>query len=156
IFNLQGTLSNSLINEFKLGYNAAPSRINGVAPVVNGIDFGNLVFNLSGSVANTGIAGQGSSSGIVVPGGLVRANSATNGRGQPYDPYSLSFIDSLSIVRGNHLLKTGGEVRAIRMATDRLGGITYSFANLAAFLANTASTVQYLGDVSAASPFNNG
>jgi hypothetical protein len=42
------------------------------------------------------------------------------------------------------------------METDRLGGITYSFANLTAFLNNTASTVQYLGDVSAPSPFNNG
>ena len=91
-----------------------------------------------------------------MPGGLVRANSATNGRGQPYDPYTVSFIDSVSTVKGNHFLKSGGEIRAIRMATDRLGGITYSFANLSAFLNNTASTVQYLGDVSAPSPFNNG
>src|SRR5205085_3922534 len=156
IFNLQGTLSNSLINEFKLGYNAAPSRINGVAPVVNGIDFGNLVFNLSGSVANTGIAGQGGSSGIVVPGGLVRANSATNGRGQPYDPYSLAFAYNVSTVAGNHFLKAGTDVRLIRMTTDRQGGITYTFPNLAAFLANTASAIQYLGDVSAPSPSNDG
>lgn len=156
VFNLQGLLSDRTTNEFKVGYNAAPTRINGIAPVINGIDFGNIVLNLSGSVANTGIAGQGASSGIVVPGGLVRANSATNGRGQPYDPYTVSFIDSLSSVRGNHYLKAGGEVRAIRMETDRLGGITYSFANVSAFMNNTASTVQYLGDVSAPSPFNNG
>jgi hypothetical protein len=156
ILNLQGLLSNSITNELKIGYNSAPTRINGLAPVVNGIDFSNIVLNLSGSVANTGIAGQGNASGIVVPGGLVRANSATNGRGQPYDPYTVSLIDSMSLVRGKHYIKTGGEVRAIRMSTDRLGGITYSFANLAAFLNNTASTVQYLGDVSAPSPFNNG
>ncbi|HEU4936882.1 MAG TPA: hypothetical protein VFT39_10545, partial [Vicinamibacterales bacterium] len=152
----QGLLSDRVTNELKIGYNAAPTRVNGIAPTVAGADFSNLVLNLSGSVANTGIAGQGSSSGIVVPGGLVRANSATNGRGQPYDPYTISFIDSLSTVRGNHYLKTGGEIRAIRMETDRLGGITYSFANVSAFMNNTASTVQYLGDVSAASPFNNG
>ena len=42
------------------------------------------------------------------------------------------------------------------MTTDRIGGITYTFANLTAFLANQAPTVQYLGDVSAPSPFNNG
>ncbi len=156
VFNLQGLLSDRITNEIKVGYNAAPTRINGIAPNVPGVDFGNLVLNLSGSVANTGIAGQGASSGIVVPGGLVRANSATNGRGQPYDPYTISFIDSLSTVRGNHYLKTGGEIRAIRMETDRLGGITYSFANVSAFMNNTASTVQYLGDVSAPSPFNNG
>ena len=86
VFNLQGLLSDRTTNDLKIGYNSAPTRINGVAQVINGIDFGNIVLNLSGSVANTGIAGQGASSGIVVPGGLVRANSATNGRGQPYDP----------------------------------------------------------------------
>jgi hypothetical protein len=156
VFNLQGLLSDRTTNELKIGYNSSPTRINGIAPVVNGIDFGALVLNLSGSVANTGIAGQGASSGIVVPGGLVRANSATNGRGQPYDPYTLSLIDAVSLVRGNHYLKTGGEIRAIRMETDRLGGVTYSFANVSAFMNNTASTIQYLGDVSAPSPFNNG
>src|SRR6185436_9645807 len=101
--------------------------------------------NLSGSVANTGIAGQGSSSGIVVPGGLVRANSATNGHAQPYDPYTMSFIDSLGSIRGNHYLKTGGEVRLIRMSTDRIGGVTYTYPNITAFLANQASAVQILG-----------
>jgi hypothetical protein len=156
VFNLQGLVSDTITNELKIGYNSAPTRIDGLAATVNGIDFSNIVLNLSGSVANTGIAGQGNSSGIVVPGGLVRANSATNGRGQPYDPYTVSLIDSVSFVRGNHYLKTGGEVRAIRMETDRLGGITYAFANLSAFLNNTASTVQYLGDVSAPSPFSHG
>jgi hypothetical protein len=156
VFNLQGLLSDRTTNELKIGYNSAPTRINGLAPVINGIDFGNIVLNLSGSVANTGIAGQGNSSGIVVPGGLVRANSATNGRGQPYDPYTVSLIDSISSVRGSHYLKAGGEIRAIRMETDRLGGITYSFANVSSFMGNTASTIQYLGDVSAPSPFNNG
>ena len=44
----------------------------------------------------------------------------------------------------------------IRMTTDRIGGTTYTFANLTAFLANQPSTIQYLGDVSAPSVFNNG
>jgi len=160
VFNVQGVIGDTMQNEFKFGYNAAPTNIVGDAPVVqNGIDsidFGGFALNLSGSVANTGIAGQGSTSGIAVPGGLVRANSATNGHAQPYDPYTLSFIDSLSTIRGNHYLKTGGEFRAIRMSTDRIGGVTYTFPNVTAFLANQASTVQYLGDVSAPSPFNDG
>ena len=42
------------------------------------------------------------------------------------------------------------------METDRLGGTTYSFTNLNAFLANQPSTVQFLGDESAPSVFNNG
>ncbi|HKB13341.1 MAG TPA: TonB-dependent receptor [Vicinamibacterales bacterium] len=156
VFNLQGILSDRTTNEFKFGYNGAPTSLVGVAPVVNGIDFSTFILNLSGSVANTGIAGQGASSGITVPGGLIRANSAQNGRSQPYDPYTLSLIDSISSVRGSHFVKTGGEVRLIRMSTDRLGGTTYSFTNLNAFLANQPSTIQYLGDESAPSVFNNG
>ena len=156
VFNLQGVLSDRAVNEFKFGYNAAPSNIIGQAPTVNGIDFSKIAINLSGSVANNGIAGQGSTTGIVTPGGLVRANSATNGHGQPYDPYSLTFADSFSYLKGNHSTKFGTEVRAIRMSTDRIGGTTYSFGNLTAFLANQATTIQYLGDVSAPSVFNNG
>ena len=156
VFNLQGILSDRTTNEFKVGYNAAPTTLVGVAPVVNGIDFSTFILNLSGSVANTGIAGQGASSGITVPGGLIRANSAQNGRAQPYDPYTVSLIDSIGSVRGTHYLKAGGEVRLIRMTTDRLGGTTYSFTNVNAFLANQPSTIQYLGDESAPSVFNNG
>jgi hypothetical protein len=156
VWNIQGILGLSTINDFKIGYNSAPTRINGVAPTVPGVDFSNFVVNLSGSVANTGIAGQGASSGIAVPGGLVRANSATNGRAQPYDPYSVSIMDSLSWAKGRHQVKAGGEYRMIRMATDRLGGTTYSYSNLTAFLSNTASTIQYLGDVSEPSVFNDG
>jgi len=42
------------------------------------------------------------------------------------------------------------------MYTDRLGGTTDTFQNLNAFLNNTPTSVQYLGDVSAPSPFTNG
>jgi Carboxypeptidase regulatory-like domain/TonB dependent receptor len=156
VFNLQGILSDRTTNEFKFGYNAAPTQLTGHVQAVNGADFSSMIINLSGSIANNGIAGQGASSGITVPGGLIRSNSAQNGRSQPYDPYSLSFIDSLSSLRGNHYLKVGGEARVIRMSTDRLGGTTYSFTNVNAFLANQPSTVQFLGDVSAPSVFNNG
>ncbi len=158
VAGFQSILKNdgSLINEFKIGYNGARTRINGSAPTVGGLDFSAITLNISGSVANSGIAGQGSSSGIAIPGGLVRANSATNGRGQPYTPYSLGFIDSLNWIKGNHNVKFGGEVRLVRLYTDRLGGTTYTFSNLNAFLANSPSSVQYLGDVSDPSPFNNG
>ena len=122
----------------------------------NGIDFGQMAINLSGSIANTGIAGQSASSGIVVPGGLVRANSATNGRAAIYDPSSLAFSNTTSIVRGNHLTKIGGDIRLIGMTFDQQGGTTYSYANIGAFLANTPSGIQYAGDISAPSVFNGG
>jgi hypothetical protein len=156
VLGYQKVLSPTLINEFRVGYNGARTRINGIAPTVNGLDLSAVIINVSGSVANTGISGQGTSSGISIPGGLVRANSATNGRGQPYTPYSIGFIDTLNWNKGDHNFKFGGEVRLIRMYTDRLGGTTYTFSNLNAFLANTLTSVQYLGDVSAPSPFNGG
>jgi hypothetical protein len=90
-----------------------------------------------------------------VPGGLIRANSAQNGRGQPYTPYSLSFIDNLNWTRGNHTVKVGGEIRAVRLYTDRQGGITYTFSSINNFLANSLQSTQFLGDLSAPSPFFN-
>jgi hypothetical protein len=114
IVALQGVLSSSMLNELKFGYNAAPTSIDGIAPTVNGIDLSRLAISLTGSVANSGIAGQGANSGIAVPGGLLRQNSAANGRGTPYNPYSLSIIDSLTWTRGRHSLKFGGEARFIR------------------------------------------
>ncbi|HVF57602.1 MAG TPA: TonB-dependent receptor [Pyrinomonadaceae bacterium] len=156
VFAFQSILTPSLVNEVKIGYNGARTRINGFAPSVGGLDFSAISLSISGNVALSGIAGQGTSSGVSTPGGLVRANSATNGRGQPYTPYSLAFIDSLSWTRGNHNYKFGGEVRAIRLYTDRLGGTTYTFNSLNDFLSNRPARVQYLGDVSAPSPFNGG
>ncbi|MFM9904521.1 MAG: carboxypeptidase regulatory-like domain-containing protein [Pyrinomonadaceae bacterium] len=159
VFGWQSILrtDGTLLNDFKFGYNGARTRINGSAPTVGGLNFSNIILNISGSVANTGIAGQGTSSGISIPGGLVRANSATNGRGQPYTPFSLGFIDSINWIKGNHNFKFGGEIRLIRLYTDRLGGTTYTFTSLQNFLTNTLSSVQYLGDVSAVpSPFTAG
>ncbi len=87
-------------------------------------------------MANSGIAGQSNNSTLASPGGLVRVNSAGNGRGAPYNPYSLTFADSVSQVAGNHLFKAGADVRVIRMSTDQLGGTTYTYPNVTAFLAN--------------------
>ena len=91
----------SLINEFKFGYNAANSTEVGIAPA----GFEALAINLTGSVANTGIAGQGGSTGVALPGGLVRVNSFANGRSAPYNPYSLTFADSVTQTKGNHYVK---------------------------------------------------
>jgi hypothetical protein len=156
IFSLNGTTRSGLVNEFKAGYNSPWSTISGVAPAVNGIDFSAITINLTGSIANSGIAGQSASSGIAVPGGLIRANSATNGRALIYEPFSLAFSDSVSMIKGNHLAKVGGDLRLIRMGLDQRGGTTYTFPNITAFLANTPSAIQYAGDISAPSVFNGG
>ena len=156
VLAVQSLVSPTLLNEFKLGYNSAYTRINGQAPTIAGFDLSSAVINISGNTANFALPGQGTSAGTAVPGGLVRANSATNGRGQPYTPYSLSFVDSVNWTSGEHNVKFGGELRMIRVYTDRLGGTTYTYSNLQGFLANTPQSIQFLGDVSAPSPFNNG
>jgi hypothetical protein len=150
VYNLQGLMGN-MTNDFKFGYNAAKTTEVGVAgaPIFDGI-----ALNLSGTVALGGIAGQSGSTGLASPGGLVRVNSAGNGRSAPYDPYSLTFADSLSKISGSHYMKFGGEARMIRMATDQLGGFTYTFPNVGAFLLNQPNQVQYFGDLSEATPFH--
>jgi len=156
VLAVQSLLSPMLLNEFKFGYNSAYTRINGQAPTIAGFDLSSAVINISGNTANFALPGQGANAGTAVPGGLVRANSATNGRGQPYTPYSLSLVDSVNWTNGNHNAKFGGEIRFIRLYTDRLGGTTYTYSNLPNFLTNTPQSIQFLGDVSAPSPFNNG
>jgi hypothetical protein len=152
VFNLQGIMSAGTINELKVGYNGAKSTEFGTTtPLFDGI-----ALSLSGTVANSGIAGQSGNSAIASPGGLVRVNSAGNGRGAPYNPYSLTLADTITQVRGNHFMKAGADVRLIRMSTDQLGGITYTYQNLAGFLANTPSSIQYFGDLSEPSPFHAG
>jgi hypothetical protein len=152
VFNLQGILGGGAINEFKFGYNSASSTEG--AQTQPGFEA--LSISLTGNVANAGIAGQGSQSSLASPGGLVRVNSAGNGRGAPYDPYSLTFADSLTKVMGTHLVKLGGDVRLIRMETDQLGGTTYTYSSVTAFLANQPTSVLYFGDLSEPSPFHDG
>ena len=152
----QTVMKPTLLNEFKFGYNGVFTRTNGQAPTINGIDLSKLVINISGNTANFAIPGQGTSAGTATPGGLIRANSATNGRGQPYTVYSLSFLDNLSWTKGDHNFKFGVEFRPSRIYTDRLGGTTYVFSSLTSFLTNSPASIQYLGDVSAPSPFNGG
>lgn len=152
VFNLQGIFGGT-INEIKVGYNAAPSTYDGVAGIS---DFAGVRFDLTGSVAAPGIPGQAGSSALAAPGQLVRVNSSGNGAGAPYDPYSLAFSDTLSRSAGNHFLKFGADARIIRMSTDQLGGITYTFSNIANFLSNTLASAQLRTSLSDPSPFHNG
>jgi hypothetical protein len=156
VLAFQSVLGRTALNEIKFGYNGVFTRTNGIAPSIAGVDLSRAAINISGNTANFSLPGQGSSAGTSNPGGLIRANSASNGRGQPYTVYSLSFIDNLAWTRGRHSLKLGVEFRPNRVYTDRLGGTTYVFNNLTDFLANRAASIQYLGDVSEPSPFNNG
>jgi hypothetical protein len=153
---LQSLIGSKMVNEVKFGYNGALTRGFGRAPVVNGFDTSAITINVTGSASNTGIPGQGASTGIAVAGGLVRLNSQANGRGSPYTPWSLSYIDNLSYISGNHTAKFGGEIRTVRLYTDRNGGTQYTYNNLSDFLANRLASYRYVGDLSDPSVFNGG
>ena len=157
LLNFQQVLRPNVINETKFGFNGSKTRASGIATSIPGIvDASAVSIDFSGNATIPGIGGQITSAGAARLGGLVRSNSTQNGRGQPYTNYTLSFIDNLSVVKSSHNLKFGGEVRPIRIYTDRLGGTTYTYSNLNDLLANKPTSVSFLGDVSAPSPFNNG
>jgi hypothetical protein len=150
VFNLQAVLSDTTTNEFKFGYNGASSTEVGQTQAA----FEGIAVNISGQVANSGLAGQTGNTAVASPGGLVRVNSAGNGRAAPYQPYSLTFADTVSRLHGNHFIKMGVDFRAIRMTMDQQGGITYTYQNLNQFLANSPQQIQYFGDISEPSPFH--
>ncbi|MDO8495414.1 MAG: carboxypeptidase regulatory-like domain-containing protein [bacterium] len=156
VLNFQQILSSSMINETKVGLNASKTRASGFAPAIPGVDTSAFRIDFTGNTAIAGIGGQGASASAASLGNLIRSNSTQNGRGQPYTNYSLSFIDNLSKISGSHTFKFGAEVRPLRITTDRLGGTTYAFSNVSDFMANRPSNIQFLGDLSDPSPFNNG
>ncbi|MEO8130038.1 MAG: TonB-dependent receptor, partial [Bryobacteraceae bacterium] len=157
MLNFQQILTPSVINETKFGFNGSKTRASGFAPAIPGIaDASAISIDFTGNATIPGIGGQISSAGASRLGGLVRSNSTQNGRGQPYTNYTLTFADNLSYIHGSHSFKLGGEVRPIRLYTDRLGGTTYTFANITDLLANRPTSVGFLGDVSGPSPFNGG
>jgi hypothetical protein len=140
---LNSTLSSRSVNELKIGLNRAPTTLS-VTAGVPGLE-GTLI-NISGSIVQPGVNG-GAPSGVAAPGGTTRQSSAGNGRGSDYRGKTYTLLDNFSYLAGNHQIKAGFEFRAIRIPINQLGGVTYSYSNLNNFLANTAATVAYIGDL---------
>ncbi len=153
VVSLTQILTPSIINETKFGFNGSKTRVEGIPGPSPDANINGVTINLSGSVALGGIAGQSGSAGLAIPSGLIRLSSSFNGRGAPYTGFSNSFIDNLSVLHGSHSMKFGAEVRLISLYNDQLGGTTYSFPNVTAFLANQPSSIAFNGDLSAKSPF---
>ncbi len=156
LVSFQQLLGSNVVNETKAGFNGSKTRLNGVAPSVSGVDLSPVSIDFTGTATISGIGGQGASGGAARLGGLIRSNSAQNGRAVPYTNYTLTFADQLSWIVRNHAFKFGLEVRPVRLYTDRLGGTTYTFSNLNDLLANKPSSVQVIGDVSAPNPLHGG
>lgn len=145
----QGTFGTSVSNEVKVGFNKAPTTLNTIFPQIAGsaIDFSSVALRLGGNIVSPGVNG-GATTGIAEPGGLTRQSSAGNGRSQPIDAQSLSLLDNLSYVRGNHFMKFGGEIRRNKVNFDQLGGTVFSYGSITDFLLNQNLTAAYIGDLS--------
>ncbi|MCX6596081.1 MAG: hypothetical protein NTV70_06915 [Acidobacteria bacterium] len=143
VATLMSTFGARSFNEAKFGLNRAPMTLAAASgfPLLDGISI-----NVSGSVVQPGING-GAPSGVASPGGITRQSSAGNGRGSDYRGKSYSFIDNVGWGWGGHTFKAGVETRLIRIPLNQLGGTTYTYSNLNAFLTNTSATVSYIGDL---------
>ena len=150
---LNQVLRPNLLNEIKVGLNAPKTRVYASTPNVPGVDLSGVTISLSGVVSLGGTGGQQGSVGIASPTGQLKLSSALNGRAAPYTNYSLSFIDNLTWIHGNHNVKFGVEFRPEHLKTAFYGGTTYSFANIQAFLADVPTSVAFNGDTTAMSPF---
>ena len=61
VYTLRQSYSARVVNETKLGLNANKSRINGVAPLIPGVDTSAFAVSFTGTVAIPGVGGQGAS-----------------------------------------------------------------------------------------------
>lgn len=150
VISASNVWDNGMVNEAKVGLNRAPTQLSTVVPAVsalNGVDLSQTSLRLTGNITSPGING-GTTTGFTEPGGLTRQSSAGNGRAQPISPVSYSFLDNFSVIKGNHSLKFGGELRLLRVEFDQLGGITYSYPTLADFALNRNLTAAFIGDLS--------
>ena len=153
VISLNQVYSLTLLNEAKIGFNGVKTRVDGIPGPSPDANINGVTTNLTGSVALGGIAGQVGNAAIAQPTGLIRLASAFNGRGAPYTTTSIPFIDNVSVIHGTHSMKFGVEYRYIQIYNDQLGGTTYSFPNIDAFLANRPTSIQFNGDMSSPSPF---
>jgi hypothetical protein len=136
VFNHQSLFGTSVINELKVGFNR---------PRYDAIAFGPAGYDptqvsLSGTVTSSSLDARGTT-GVARSGLLVRATSNASTNGQAYDPHSLSLSDAVTVNRGNHTFKLGGEYRSIESEFQFLGSTEITFAGINEFIDNRPQQV---------------
>jgi len=148
IFSHQSLMRGNMVNELKAGYNS---------PHTSAIAFGAtpgydpVGVSLSGTVTSSSIDARGTT-GIARSGLLIRASSASSTTGSTFTPNSLSFSDALTITRGPHTLKMGGEYRRIRGDFQFLGSTEITYNSVNDFIDNRPAAVQVALDSPVFSP----
>ena len=120
----------------KIGFNRPRYDANAFGP--SGYDPTQV--SLSGTVTSQSIDARGTT-GIARSGLLVRATSNASTNGQAYDPRSISLSDALTITRGGHTFKLGGEYRNIASKFQFLGSTEMTYNSINAFIDNTPAQV---------------
>jgi outer membrane receptor for ferrienterochelin and colicin len=138
VLALNQVWSEHVFNESKFGFNGTKMRVQGIA----------------GSSPNADLSkSRISIAGLTNVGSLISLSSSFNGVGAPYTGQTTSYIDNLSIIRSNHNLKFGVEIRPVSLYNNQIGGTTYTYNSIAAFIANSPNQIQFYGDLSDTSPF---
>lgn len=139
--------SATIVNEAKFGFNGSKTRVSGQPPTVPGLNLDGVTISL------TGVQTLDGNSSYASPTGQIKVSTAFTGKAAPYTNYSLSFIDSLTVIRGKHNLKAGVEIRPARIETAFLGGTSYSFTGIQGFMAGIPATIQVIGNTNDLSPY---
>ncbi len=132
-----------LKNQFIFGAIDSPTRVIARSESNVGPDLFSSVVSIGGRIPVT-MAGQSSPLTIPTAGGLLSGDFS--GRFLRLHPRQFSLVDQMMFSEERHTLHFGGELRLIQSRLDQLFGTTYTFANLADFLANHA-TIEHSGDL---------
>ena len=136
VLNHQSVMGSSVVNEFKVGYNR---------PRYDALAFGPAGYDptqvsLSGTVTSQSVDARGST-GVARSGLLVRATSNASTNGQAYNPRSISLSNALTMTRGSHAFKVGGEYRNIESQFKFLGSTEITYAGINEFIDNRPTAV---------------
>jgi hypothetical protein len=130
--------SSRIFNETKFGYNGIKMRVLGLPGASPNADL---------SRARIAVAG------LTNVGSLISLSSNFNGVGAPYTGQSYSYIDNFSLLKGNHSMKFGVEIRPLSLYNNQIGGTTYTYNSVSDFTNNRPSQIAFYGDLSDPSPF---
>ena len=130
------SLVGSAVNEFKIGYNK---------PQTSAVAFGPAGYDpvgvaLSGTFTSSSIDARGNT-GVARSGLLIRATSASTTTGSSFDPSSLAFSNALTMNKGAHTVKFGGEYRSIQSKFQFLGSTEISYNSVEEFIDNRPASV---------------
>ena len=143
--NFVGTfqsISGSMVNELKVGYNGPKTSATAFGAVAG---YDPVGVSLSGTFTSSSIDARGNT-GIARSGLLIRATSASSTTGSIFDPMSLSLSDAVTWTRGAHTLKFGGEYRRIQSDFQFLGSTEITYNSINDFIDNRPASVAVNAD----------